>query len=645
MKLLESVLRLDPERLEALAARWHIALDTKKRLTLAEQVARGLVLVPRWIEPQRLNAREREAVRLLSVAPKGLLEDALPTGLDALLDDGFLYRDPLRNERIYMPSAFRLQLPSSPSDSPRAARLLLQHVNEETARELCQYHLKRVPPLPWPMLLETVLERLEDVEWVRAELLKLDETERALLWAIDTVGGEVNGEEVLELSREPVRIAHGGNVRVPRRSAIFALARRGLVISRAEGWLIPDEVERLTGRERRGRAGIERQRLLMSRHTHDLTPSRATLAVPAGPLTVALMATLASQRELPSEGRGLSRVSVRRAAQVLRADAERAEFLLCLARAEGLFSSHATVRSASERLVAVWRRGGAWDEAAIESDSFRPGHPSTSRATQLIREALLDTLALLPSGEFALLSDVQAVCCADRRAISAQRGLTTAVRSGQDVRDSVLDVLSVLLKRSLPALGLVDVGEVELGPVLRLSQQGRRWLERAEESRGVEEAREGEHGASWVGEMRLRCGASCEAGAIVETARYGETWLEDQDIGITLSESTLLAAADHDPDLAGLRGGLAALRLPLTAALEASFERATAQKPMCALLRTSAFVAIDDPDLRDAVYRDKDGAGLWAGPPLAEGLLVKPGVSTARVHELLSRHGARIYTD
>ncbi len=45
MKLLESVLRLDPERLEALAARWHIAIDPKKRLTKAEQVARGLVLV------------------------------------------------------------------------------------------------------------------------------------------------------------------------------------------------------------------------------------------------------------------------------------------------------------------------------------------------------------------------------------------------------------------------------------------------------------------------------------------------------------------------------------------------------------------------------------------------------------------------
>ena len=104
----------------------------------------------------------------------------------------------------------------------------------------------------------------------------MGEAERALLWAIDALGGEVTGEEVLELEREPVRIAHGGTVQVPRRSAIFGLARRGLVLTRAEGWVVPDEVERVVGRERRTRAGIERQRLLMSRHVHELTPARAS---------------------------------------------------------------------------------------------------------------------------------------------------------------------------------------------------------------------------------------------------------------------------------------------------------------------------------------------------------------------------------
>jgi hypothetical protein len=33
MKLLDAISQLDAARLEALAARWHIAIDTKKRLS------------------------------------------------------------------------------------------------------------------------------------------------------------------------------------------------------------------------------------------------------------------------------------------------------------------------------------------------------------------------------------------------------------------------------------------------------------------------------------------------------------------------------------------------------------------------------------------------------------------------------------
>lgn len=655
MKLLESVLRLESDRLEALAARWHIALDPKKRLTKAEQVARGLVLVPRWLDGARLSEGAREAVRLLAAAPRGLAAESLPTDLESLLDEGFLFRDPTRGDRICMPSAYRLQLPASPSDSPRAARLLLQSITEEARRELCHHHLKRLPPLPWPMLLETVLERLEDADWVRLEIASLSESERALLWAIDALGGEVNGEEVLELEREPVRIAHGGSVQVPRRSAIFALARRGLVLARAEGWVVPDEVERVAGRERRTRAGIDRQRLLMSRHVQELTPARASLAEPAGPLAVALMAALSSAAELPSEGRGLSKGAVRRAAQTFHVDPERAELLLCLARADGLFSARTTVRSASERLADVWRRGGAWDESALEPDLFRPGQRATCRATFLIREALLDTLLLVSPGEFALAADIEAVTCSDRRALSAQRILacarveprgapTLSPRSDQDVREGVLEVVRALLERSLPALGLVDHGRVDTGAVVRLSQDARRWLERV--PAGGEPREESPRAsAEFRGEMRLLCGFECDVGAVVEVSRYGSVWLEERAIGISFSDASLSHAADHDPDLAGLRAGLAALTPVVPGAVDEAIQRASEQRPMCTFIRASAFVEIDDPALRDAVYRDPDGAALWAGSPLAGGLLVKPGASAARVHELLTRHGARLYTE
>ena len=640
MKLLELILGLSPTRVEELAARWHVAIDRKKRLTVAEQVARGLVLLPRWLEQARLSDGAREALRLLAASPRGLLRDSLPEDLAVLLDQGFVFVDPQRPERVLLPAAFRLQLPPSPSDSPRAARLLLSGVPEEARRELCQFHLQRLPPLPWPILLETVLERLEDASWVKSELTKLGESERALLSAIDSAGGEVSAEEVLELSREPVRIAHGGSVQVPRRSAIFALARRGLVIARPEGWVIADEIERIVGRERRARAGIERQRLLMSRHLLELTPSRAELASPPGLLTVALLAELASVDQLPREGRGISRVAVRRAASQLFVAPERAELLVCLARADGLRYAHIPLAAASERVWNIWRRGGAWDEAAREPDMFRPGHPLTAKATLLVREALLDTLALLPPTQFALASDVLATATADRRALAAQRALSLAARAGDEVLGTVAELSRVLLERSLPSLGVVDVGAVEEGSVVRLSQAARAWLEAgAESGEGAPEP-----AATWRDALRVVCGPRCSVAAVLEAARYGRVWLDDAGVGIELTPDSLSHGADHDPDLAGLRAALSTLVPELPAAVETALQQATAQRPLFRMVRVGGFLPIDDPALCEALYADPDGPAVFAMPPLPDGLLVRPGVTEGRVQTLLMRHGARLFT-
>ncbi len=641
MKLLELILGLSPARIDELAARWHVAIDQKKRLTAAEQVARGLVLLPRWLEQTRLSEGAREALRLLAAAPRGLAVSSLPDDVHALIELGFVFVDPQRPERVLLPTAFRLQLAGSPSDSPRAARLLLANVPEEARRELCQFHLQRLPPLPWPMLLETVLERLEDPAWVKVELAKLGEAERQLLSAVDSAGGEVGAEEVLELSREPVRIAHGGSVQVPRRSAIFALARRGLVVARPQGWVVPDEVERIVGRERRARAGIERQRLLMSRHLLELTPARAEHATQPGPLAVALVAQLSSLQQLPLEGRGMSKGAARRAAAELTIAAERAELLACLARADGLWYASVQLAAVSERIWEVWRRGGAWDEAAREPDMFRPGHPLTAKATLLVREALLDTLALLPPTQFALASDVLSAASSDRRALAAQRALSLAARAGHDVLGTVAELLRVLLERSLPFLGLVDVGRVEEGTVVRLAQASRAWLE-ATNAEAAEPAPQ--PSAEWRDPFRLICGPACSVAAVVEAARYGQAWLEERGVAIALTPESLSRGADRDPDLAGLRGALAALTRELPGALEDAIGAATAQRPLLRQLRVGGFLEIDDPALRRALYEDAEGPALFAGPPLAEGLLVRADVAEGKLQALLMRHGARLYT-
>jgi len=240
MRLIDVLGALDADALESLAQRFKLPVDVRKRLDLAEQVARGLSAIPRKLRVEQGDDALHEAVRLLLAAPQGLPVRSLPRGTEAHAGHGLIFRDPAHPQRLVIPAAFRMLFAATPSDNPRAARVLLGSVPDDPRRELCVHHLKRLPPLPWPMLLETPLLRLEDPAWVRAELKALSETERQFLAAVDALGGEVNAEEVLELSREPMRLSVASGVQVPRRSPVFALARRGLMLTRHDGWVVPD---------------------------------------------------------------------------------------------------------------------------------------------------------------------------------------------------------------------------------------------------------------------------------------------------------------------------------------------------------------------------------------------------------------------
>jgi hypothetical protein len=640
MRLIDVLGALDANALESLARRFKLPVDVRKRLDLAEQVARGLSAIPRKLRVEQGDDALHEAVRLLLAAPQGLPIRSLPRGTEAHAGHGLLFRDPAHPQRMVIPAAFRVLFAATPSDNPRAARVLLGSMPDDPRRELCLHHLKRLAPLPWPMLLETPLLHLEDQAWVRAELNTLSATERQFLAAVDALGGEVNAEEVLELSREPMRLSVASGVQVPRRSPVFALARRGLVITRHDGWVVPDEVERVIGRERRARSYSERQRLLMSRHIHDLTPLRGQIATAAGPAAVAAIAKLASDGQLPSRGRAISRLAVRRAAQELHLDPDRAELLTCLARADGLIFASTTVRSVGPRLIEAYMRGGAWDEAAREPDVFRPGHPTTTRATAIIREAVLDALLLLPPREFARMADIEAVACTDRRALSAQRALSVAGRAGQVVHDQVLDVVRALLGRSFRWLGMLDEGVTDDGTVVRLSALARSLYDPGRSGSADEEER-----PVWDVEARdartLSVGPLADVAGLVEAARAAEVFFDGDRISLRFEAERLRHAAERDPELLGLRAALGALMPTIPVALLQTLDAASAELPVCDFISAAGFVAIGDTALCKAIHASPESGHLWAGPPLSDGLLVRPGSSQRQVEQALARHGVR----
>ena len=64
----------------------------------------------------------------------------------------------------------------------------------------------------------------------------------------------------------------------------------------------------------------------------------------------------------------------------------------------------------------------------VEIRIVEHGWPEPIDALWRDREALLDTLALLPPGEFSLVADVIAAASTDRRSLAAQRSLSMAAR-------------------------------------------------------------------------------------------------------------------------------------------------------------------------------------------------------------------------
>jgi hypothetical protein len=60
------------------------------------------------------------------------------------------------------------------------------------------------------------------------------------------------------------------------------------------------------------------------------------------------------------------------------------------------------------------------------------------------------------------------------------------------------------------------------------------------------------------------------------------------------------------------------------------------------LTSCAGFVEVDDPALIEALHADPEGRTMWVGPPRHDGLLVRAGVSEAKLLALLTRHGARL---
>lgn len=661
---LDTILRSLPDsELVALVRRVGIRVDPKKRIDVPAQVARALVRLPEIREPSRLAAAGGELLRRVAEAGGSLIVFALPTGVEALVKRGLLFAKmlgsvPKDGIELILPTAFLVQLKSWEGEDPRSLRALLSQTPFETASSIATHYLGRPSTPPIALSLEPAWVVLGDADLIAAELEQVAFHERRLLEEIEQVGGEVDSHELMEMEREPMRVRGAYGVTTGRRGTAFALEKRGFLFPlHPNRFVIPTEVANAIGAERRTSSENRRAEIRSHVVAEDHLPRRARFSVDPAPVVLALtLAVLEGNTEVKT-GVGTSRSLVSRLAQRFGRDSESTALLVALARATGLWE-HAAVSTAappgslsveqlSEVLFDVWRRGGAWDEGRSESELLRlPQEQRDTSPVGVLRDIVLDALGDLGEGQWVPYRALCEYVADDRRSGGFERLLDRWARRTGVERPSIEHLLERVLLRSLPSLGLVDLGGADLQQqdmvmdqvALRLNARGRRLLRRDSiplSQRGSEHHPQAEvENAPASGQLldgrtirvrpHARLADVVRLGAFVDIAKIeGALELEVSPAAVARGLARGIAAEDMAKCVAAV--------CPLSQELHTVFEEAGVVIGQGHLVQSAGFLWIEDEEIRDFLRTRQPTADLFVDPSPPGGLLLQPQVDLDKV--------------
>lgn len=639
---LDAILRALPEsELAALIHRMGIRVDPSKRIDTPSQVARALVGIPDVRDTSRLSAGSRELLHRIAEAGGTLVVPTLPAGLEPLLARGVVFGRRIdQGIELVLPIAFLLQLKSWEGEDPRALRALLAQAPFETLSAVASHYLGRPANPPIALSLESAWEVLRDPARLAEEIDKLPPVERRLLESIESVGGEVDTQELLDLEREPLRLRGAGGVTATRRGAGFSLERRAFLIPiHPNRHVVPSEVAAVVGADRRRLRETRREQIRTFVLEEDHAPRRARFAVDPAFLAVAMAFTAREPGSEVRAGVGTPRSLLVKLAQRFGRDVETIALVAALSRAVGLWDPSAAspatppgslpMYELSQLLFTTWRRGGAWDEARSEREVLRVAEQNRDASPiGALREMVIDALTDLGEGRWVPWHSLEGWLGADERVDGIERLLRRwAERAGVDVPD-VLTVTRRVALETLPALGIIDLGgsaeEIAAGaPTVRLTPRGRALLS------GVKPTIDPTP-SKFIDTQALRVGPSAKIAHILGLAPFAELGRVGAELDLLLTPQALARALS-----AGMESDAVRNRVELIAPLPDTISRmliqASAVIGRANMVPTSAFLWVDDPEVRELLRTRRPASELFIDPSPPGGLLVLPDVDPERV--------------
>lgn len=656
---LDEILRALPEtELRSLISRMGIRIDPAKRIDGPSQVARSLVGIPDVRDPSRLSTASRELLHRIAEAGGSLIVTSLPAGLEPLVGRGVVFARKVDRAHVtaspglpgtpnpsgmsielVLPTAFLVQLKSWESEDPRAIRALIAQAPFETISAVAAHYLGRPATPPIALSLEAAWEILSDRARLAAELERLAPVERRLLEAIESVGGEVDTQELLDLEREPMRLRGATGVAASRRGAGFALERRALLIPiHPNRHVIPTEVAAIVGADRRALRETRRAQIRSFVLEEDHAPRRARFAADVAVIAVAMAFAIREPGSEVRSGVGTPRSLLVRLAQRLGREVEQAALVAALSRAVGLWDSSAAspatppgslaIQELTRVLFATWRRGGAWDEARPEREVLRVAADSRDASPiGALREMVLDALQELGEGRWVPWQSLGGYLAADDRIAGVERLLRRwAERAAVDPPDAI-EVTRRIALETLPGLGIIDLGgsadDHAEGLSLRLTPRGRALLSGSSPTLDPTPSK-------FIDTQALRVGPTTRIASVLALAPFAELGRVDEYLDLLFPPQSIARALSAGVESDSLRTRIEAVA-PLPETISRMLIQAAVVIGRASFVGSSGFIWVEDAEIRELLRTRRPTAELFVDPSPPAGLLVAPDVDMERL--------------
>ncbi len=661
------ILRVLPEgELESLVARLGVRIDPAKRLDMASQLARALVALPDLRDPSRLPHASVELLHRVAEGKGVLLVPSIPPALEPLIARGMLFARGQRGAiELVLPIAYLVQLKTWEGEDPRSARALLAQASFEATSAIATHYLGRPATPPIALSLEAAWEVLSDLPTLAAEIDKLAPSERRVLEKVEQEGGEVDTEELLELEREPMRLRTATGVTPSRRGVGSALERRGFLVPvHPNRHVVPTEVSLVIGAARRAERTKRREQVMTFVLSGDHAPRRAKFAIDAAPLSLGMALAIREGGSEVRPGIGTPKSLTQKLAARFGRETPHVALIAAVSRAIGLWDSSALAPGSPPGSLAMselfgvlfsaWRKGGAWDEARLEPEVLRLGDGGRDPSpVGVVREMVLESLVALGEGWIPWTALAGYFKTDDR-----MRGLERLFRRWAERTNALavspLEVARRIVHESLPALGVIDLGEADdLVPpsspspdatelayariALRLSPRGRALL--GGRAASVEPSQ-----SKFLDAHVLRLGTAARIasvlaiGPLVEVSRCTDT------VDLIVAPQTLARALSAGLEADSLKQRIEAIA-PLPESLSRTLAQASVVLGRATFSPASGFLWVEDASVRELLRTRRATGELFVDPSPPGGLLLSLGVDIERLVRRCRTVGVEIVVD